>query len=531
MGSLRPQTSLYTRRQMLRGMLLTGAGVALAACTGGATRTSPSPGATIRKVAPGGVLRVGDGAGAATEGLDPATTGNRHTQTFAVYDQLTWLTPDLRVEPNLAESWTSNEELTEWVFKLRQGVTWHDSKPFTADDVIHSYRRMLDEKTGSVHALVMAAIDPDGITAEDDFTVKLRLNFPMWDLAEQAASNFASIVPAHVPAESLATKPVGTGPFIFKEYIPGERFVATKNPNYWKRGFPLLDEIRIFYVEDVAARINGVRTGQYDLIAELTPVDARTVEGTAGVEVLSTQSGRFVAFAMNTAVAPFGDLRVRKAFKLVQDRQKMLDEALQGQGALGNDQPVPPISPIWGDLPIPPRDVDQARALLAEAGFPNGLDVDLYTGELIGGQNRLAVLFKEDAEAAGIRVNVKQQDLNTFYQVYSGPPFTTPMWTEGYNFRPAGATFNMCCLEKSVWNWFGFSDPAFEQALVAARSEADPALRVEKYAEAEALFAEVGHLGLPVFIDIIEAASTKLGGYATHPMGYVRDYRAMGFVE
>jgi peptide/nickel transport system substrate-binding protein len=517
------QQRMVSRRQFIGGVAVGSAGLALVACTKSGSSVQPQT-----KPRRGGILRLGAGGEYATESIDPALTGDQHTQSFLVYDQLTWLPPDLKPQPSLATSWSSNPELTDWVFHLRPGVKFHDGKPLTSADVIYTFQRMLDPSLGSTQALIMSGLDPSGVTAVDELTVKFSLNEPMWDLPVKVASNWCSIVPANISDKALSNHPIGTGPFMFKEFVAADHYWATKNPSYWMKGYPILDEVRISYVGEPSTRIDGLKTGQFDLIVELTPIDLKTLEGYPGTKPYTAKSGKYISFSMNCGKAPFNDVRVRTAFKLMQNRQQFLDQLLLGEGSIANDQPVPPFDATADYTTVPQTDIAQAKALLAQAGYANGLSVDFYTADLFAGESQFAVLFKEQAAAAGVDLNLKKLDVSSFASaVWDVQPSRLQFWTDNLFYRPGAADIALMYGSKSPWNYNDWANPQFDSALKAANQGVDPSTRLQDYGEAQKIAAVDGHSGIPVYHNILESATTKLGGYEAHPMGFIRDFKKL----
>jgi peptide/nickel transport system substrate-binding protein len=403
-------------------------------------------------------------------------------------------------------------------------VSWHDGKPFTAADVVYSFKRMMDPEVASPHAAVMSAVNPAKIKAVDDHTVVFRLDQPMWDFPVQAGSNFASVVPAHVPAAELKHGAVGTGPFTLTKFTPGQELQVKRNAKYWDPAAPGLDAVRQFFVEEPSARVDGLRTGQFNLISQLAPLDTVSLTGAPDVTVHRIDSGRLVTFNMRVDSAPFDDVRVRRALALAVDRGAMNKQVLRDGAALGNDQPISTISPLWGDLPIPARDVAKAKQLLAEAGHPDGIDVTCYTSTILAGMVEMAVLLKEQAADAGIRIKVQQVPAGTYLdQVFGHKQF----YAMGYEMRAGDPLLVMPFLTKGAWNVDGYSNPKYDAALQKARTETDEAARATYYKEAQQVLTEDVPMAIPLYHPVIEATSAAVQGYVPTPITLQRDFRSM----
>lgn len=529
----------YSRRALLGLMGAAGASVALASCgasgatpsvqSGGGTGATPSAtsggasGATPSAKS-GGVLRMA--ALRSDEPLDPVTTRSTQETSFILFDRLTSVTPDLKVQPELALSWSSNPDLTQWTFKLRPGVKFHDGRPFTAKDVVYSFGRLLNVGSGSeAYATWGPLLDPSGIVASDDLTVVFNAKAPFWDLPAQAASNNVSIVPDGSSTDEINTKAIGTGPFVLKEHSPGNRLFATRNPNYWMAGRPMVDELRLFYVETASQRVAGLRSGEFDLVTSLDPISARPLKGASGFNVMSAKSGNIIQLAMLGDKPPFDNVQVRKALKLLIDRQQVIDQIFLGDATWGYDEPISPINPVWGNLQKPVRDVAQAKQLLAAAGYPNGLDLSLATTTGYPGMPDIAVLFQEQAKEGNVRIAVNQVPPGNMpaQLAQKAFPFATTYWS----MRMDDQLLELLYLPRAAGgqpyqNWLPDN---FQQALQAARSSSDEPTRLAKFAEVERIVAEEGPSIIPAYVNVIQAASTKVSGYQPTPIAIWPDFR------
>jgi peptide/nickel transport system substrate-binding protein len=526
------QTGL-SRRQLLA---LMGQGVAagtlLSACGGGTSSSGVSTGADTRKPAKGGVLRFAHIAVPTAENLEPAKSGTFQTHQYLIYDRLVDVAHDDSLRPALARRWSANVDMTEWTFELRDDVTWHDGKPFSAQDVAYTVERLLDEQVASNWAVVATGLDPEkGVTVIDDHTIRFRVDQPAWDLPEWMSSNVASIIPAHVPVKQLNERPIGTGSFQFKDYVPGKRFVASRYGRAWRP--PNLDEVQLIFVEDPAARVNGLRAGDYDVASDLSAIDVRTLEGDTKAKVDSVPSARYIAIAMNSSEPPFDDVRVRRAFKMLQDRQKVLDRVLLGKGLPGTDQPIYPRSPLFGDPKPLGRDVAGARRLLAEAGHENGLNVELLVTETFPGATRLASVFKEDAAEGGVEIKVTKLESSAFYDkvAHYPAPVNVPLYTEFWNHRPGDFVMRVQYGSKSPWNFHGWKSREFDRALREARAEIDEEARRQKYGRAEQIAADDGPEVVPVYHAVNAAVAENVVGWKTHPMSFPVFFWDLGFAE
>lgn len=499
-----------SRRDALRVMGMATGGVLLTGC---GSSSNPSSSAASGAARTGGVLRVAVPIAGATESIDPLKTFTGQTLSFVLWDRLTWVDAEQRVVPELATKWSSNPELTEWTFKLRPGVTFHDGRPFGAKDVVYTFERMLDPEIASQALATFAPLlDADGVRATNDTTVVFKLKRPAWDLPALVADNRLGIVPAGMPTDDVASDPIGTGPYRFQEFRPGQLLVGTRNPDYWRKGYPKPEEIRIVNVDSAAQRVNGLRSGQFDLVTDLTALDARTLEGAGDVNVMNVPSGELIMLWMLASQPPFDDARVRKALKLVVDREAMLKQLVSDQGMVATDQPIAPISPIWGDLPTPQRDIEGARRLLAEAGHPDGIDIPVHTTTLGPNLVELAQVYAEQASAAGIRATVRQEPPQTY--VARELAYKFPFFGVSFSMRPSSLLADIFYGPRpdqdgrSLMHW---ENPRFQPLYDAARSEPDPDARRTKYGELQRLLADDANTMIPIFVNVIEASRNVVG--------------------
>ena len=214
----------------------------------------------------------------------------------------------------------------------------------------------------------------------------------------------------------MQKKPVGTGPYMVDEFVPGPKFVAKRNPHYWKPGLPKAPCIELSGITELVARVAALQSGQADLLIFLEPSATATLRNDPNIKVINSPGGSVMTLSMWVDTPPFDKLQVRQAMKLVVDRQKMVEAALLGIGSPGNDNPVPPNSPDAYRTDIVPRDVEKAKQLLKEAGHPDGLSVDLYTSDSISTMVPIAQLYQQMAADAGIKVNIIMSPADSYLE-------------------------------------------------------------------------------------------------------------------
>ena len=330
----------YTRRDVLKGALVAGAGVSvaslLAAC-GSSTSSSSSSASPTAAAKQGGNLQVGIVGGSANERLDGqlATTEPEIAITFQLYDALLGWDQNYTLTNLLAEEVSSNANATVWTVKLRKGVVFHDGTPMTADDVVYSYNRIINPKAPGMGATQLAALKSSGIKKVDASTVRFTLDTPN-SVFDEAMAVYGNTI---VPVGFNPKKPIGTGPFKLKSFSPGEQIAFTANKDYWGE-VPRVDTLTIIEFADPTARVNALLGGTVDAISDLPSSQVKVLQS-QGMKLLDSHTGGWQPFTMRIDVKPFSDVRVRQAFRLIVDRPGMISQAYDGYGWVGNDMYAP----------------------------------------------------------------------------------------------------------------------------------------------------------------------------------------------
>jgi peptide/nickel transport system substrate-binding protein len=512
--SLFEQSSL-TRRDALRGALaggvLVGAGGLLAAC-GSETVDVPTSNfgaSSLKDVRNGGTLRVGVSGGGADDSIDAhlLTAVPDISRAFQLYEPLAGRDTQSEFELVLAESIEPEKGAESWTIRLRPGVTFHNGKPVTADDVLFSLGRIVDPKDPKTGAASINYMDLDRSRKLDRRTVRIQLKFPNVAFPEDLGQYFNSIVPTDYDPK----KPVGTGPFKYESFVAGERSVFVKNPDYWRDGLPRVDEVVIIDFPDDTPRLNALLSGQVDAITDLPAGQIAQVKSNSLFKVLISETGGWQPFTMRVDQAPFDDARVRQAMRLVVDRKQMIEQVLSGQGRVANDL-YSPYDPGYNDeLPQRKQDLDQAKSLLKQAG-QSDLSVELTTSPVVQGLVEAAQVLSEQAKGAGVTINVRKVDPGTFYgDNYLSWAFAQDFWvTRSYLSQVA-----QCTLPDSPFNETHWKDPEFLDLISRARAELDDAKRVDLLKQAQKIEYDRGGLIVWAFNNQLDAYSTTVGGF--HP--------------
>lgn len=433
-----------------------------------------------------------------------------------VYQQLMELDSDFVVHPQLAESWEPNEDATEWTFHLVEGVKFQDGRDFTAKDVVHTYKRLIDPETGSEAAATLAFLNPEGIIAEDDYTVKFITDEPVPELPVLITTKNTWIVPDGSTSEELRLNGVGTGPFIPVDFQPVQqphKFV--RNPNYWEEGLPKSDCVEFYVIQEPTTRIAAIQSGEVDIVELIDFSTVPMLENDPKVSLMETKASQSLTLSMFSDTPPYDDIRVRQALKMLVDRQAMLETAMLGHGDIGDDNPIPPGSPYAWRSDVPARDVAGAKALLAEAGYgpDNPLKLELYTADAIPGMLAIAQLFAEQAAEADVEVNVITGPPAEYWDnVWMKMPFAGSSWL----MRHPGEGLAIAYRSNSEYNETHWFRDDYDALLDEANTTADSAERTKLYKQAEQMLTEEGGVIIPVFMHMIAAMSTDCHDYERH---------------
>jgi peptide/nickel transport system substrate-binding protein len=515
------QTGLTRRQVMLGAVGLAAAPVLLkfgAACGGspsGGTSASATAAGTPRR---GGILTVAITDTTASESLDPAKgfVASMYVLTGLLYNTLTNVNYlDWSVKPELAESWEPNADFTQWQFNLRKGVTFADGSPLTAKDVVWTMQRILDPKVGSSELIrAQMTMTPDGLKAVDDSTLLIKLKGPDSLLPVLVGRMNWAIVKNGTDQFDVNTA-VGSGPFKLKSWRAGTSWEVERNPSYWETGLPYLDGVREVVNAESAARVQGVLSGEFGLAEEIDYASAKSLANSSEAQLLAFMKGVVRVIVFDCSVKPWTDERVRMAFKLAMDRNVAVQSVYQGLATATSDINLLPDDPYYPpELGVRPYDPEQAKSLLAAAGYPDGLDVEMMTSNVYSAMPDLAVAYAQTAEAAGIRVNIKQAAAATYWdKVWMVEPFYTTYWQPNY---PPDDLWYMYG-PKSVFNEAKLDMPVFAQLFDQILKTGDQQKQIELTQQGHAIAADKWAHVIPAVCQSPWLANTKLKGVQGDP--------------
>ena len=445
-----------------------------------------------------------------------------------IAEYLTYTDHENVTHPYLAERWEPSADAKTWTFTLRKGVKFNTGKELTADDVIWNLKRWLDPKTGSSIRGLMSYLSPDNIERVSAHTVRLHLDRPQIGVPEHLYHYPALILPKEFEGD-FTKQPWGTGPFLLAEYVFGERVVLKRRSDYWRTGadgkpLPYVDSVRVLDLGDeAAASVAALASGQVDVIPEVEIATLDALERMPHVEIDRARTAQTAFFRMRVDKKPFDDVRVRTAIKLCQDRAKILRIAYRGFGDLGADHPVAPIHPAYCPEPAPAYDPAKAKALLVEAGYPNGIDVTLTAQPEPQWEPTACQVLKETAAPAGIRITVNTIPSQQYWQQWTDLDFGFTRWTH----RPLETVVLALAFRCGAnWNETRWCSEPFEKLLNEAEGTVEVEKRRRLMCRIQTLIREEGAVGIPLWRNVFLAHDKKVKAVRAHPTRYMNYWTA-----
>ncbi|MFZ7090984.1 ABC transporter substrate-binding protein [Primorskyibacter sp. 2E233] len=489
-----------------RGLLTTGAAAGVLAASGLPLRAQ-----TKR----GGRLRAGLNGANTSDSWD----GRTHSDLYmiasaqgAVFDSLTEVAADGSLVGELATDWEATPDAKTWTFNLRQGVTFHNGKPFGADDVIESLQLHVAEGAKSAAKPIVSAIQEMKKTGEHQ--VQFTLAAGNADFPYLMSDYHLLMYPAGQIEEAIANG-IGTGLYAVTSFEPGVRMTAKRVDSHYKgddAGF--FDEIEYIAINDSTARMNALLTGQVDAINRIDFKTEALLKANPMVRIQEVTGNQHYTFPMLTKVAPFDDVNIRRALKYGINRQELVDKILLGHGLAANDTPIGPANQyFYADMEPLTYDLDKAKFYLKEAGLTE-LNIDLnVSNAAFNGAVDAAQLYQASAKGAGININVVQEPADGYWSnVWLKKPFCASYFsgraTEDWMFATAYET-------GVPWNDTQWDQPRFQELLLEARATLDTTKRKEMYHEMQQILRDDGGAIIPMFANYVQAVSNKVSSPET----------------
>lgn len=456
----------------------------------------------------GGTLNVGFPSD--TKTLDPmfSVQFTERQVLYLIYNTLTKLGPDFSINPELARKWDVEDGGKRIVFHLQQGVKFQDGTDFDAEAVKWNIDRRLDEKVGSPQRKQLAPVI-DSVDVLDKYTVVFNLKKPfpaLLGMLGQRAGFMVSPTAAKKWGQDFGGNPVGTGAFVFKEWVRGSHILVERNKDYWEPGLPYLDAVNF---QDTSASIVGLQrlgTGELDYVGQLSPNDIRPIENNSDIKLYRATVGRWYSLQWHVYEPPFDNVNLRRAVAHAIDRKRIVEITMAGKAEIANG-PTPP-GLWWYDKSIESYayDVGKAKEFLVKAGYKAGTELVLYSSTASIYQ-QISQLVQEQLAAAGMTVTIKPVSRKEWYGrvVKRLVNFTPTRWTQRPD--PDGLLY-ILFHSKGYANSTGYNNPKMDALLDEARGTGDLAVRKPLYSEVQKILIE-DIPNVPLFFAVEYGATGK----------------------
>ncbi|MGW8249452.1 MAG: ABC transporter substrate-binding protein [Anaerolineales bacterium] len=438
-----------------------------------------------------------------------------------VFDYLVDIDEENQLQPRLAVDWSRDVDGLKYTFQLAEGVTFHDGSLLTAEDVVWTFQRLRDTERLPTADLYQ---NITGIEANGDLQVTFTISQPNPFFLYDLSDNHALILKAGSEDPGDFN---GTGPFIVEDYHPNERISMRANENYFVEGQPQVDNLEIIFFNDQTASAEALRSGQIDLTMDLSTSLYESLKGQEGVSTSDIPTNQFAVVRLRTDQAPGEDPRVIRALKIATDRQAIFDQVQRGYGAVGQDTPIgPTFTDFYTDqYSLPEYDPQAARQLLAEAGYPDGLDLELKLLETLNFPD-LAAVIKEQWGQAGVNVSITTLPESVYYG--EGEWLESNLGITGWGHRPYPQFYlEVMLVCGAKWNEARYCNPDFDRLVATAGSVLDEVERVDAYHEIQRILIEDGPIIVPYFFAEFAAIDSRFEGFQMKSFSGRTDLRSV----
>lgn len=528
----------FIQRGTVLGLSLASISAIIAACGGssssggGAAATDTGVGegevATTAAVKQGGGIKLTMSL-PGSEGVNPITMIDLVTYNVCaqVFEYLVRSASDLSIQPQLATEWSGSDDGTEWTFKLREGVKWQDGSAFTSADVVST----MDKLVEAGNSALTGTLSKGGTTATDDLTVVFKLDKPNGHFPYLVSSdNTQSLITpvAWTVKDNLKPGVGGTGPWKLDSLDVKTGAKYSRNDGWWGGATPL-DTVEFIFIEDTAAQVAAVASGEADGCTTITADQGAVLLNDPNMNIVELKSAAHRQLWMRCDKGAVMDPKVRQAIAWTMDRQKMIDKALGGHGTVANDQVIFSLYPYFDEAAAEQRtqDIDKAKALLAEAGASD-LTIELPYIKAID-MTSMAVLAADGMKQAGINVKLVGSDYGTFYGKYWCPAEPAKPPCSGasdagivdYGHRGTPDVYlNAALATDGVWNSSQYADAAFDDAFAKWSAAVSVEDQKSTAAAVQANLWENVPVGIPYTINTLGAFNNKYQGIVTTAMGF-----------
>lgn len=507
------------RRELLR-MFMAG-GIAMAA---GGTILGRAGAALAQTPVTGGHLRAAGRSSSTADTLDPAlaSMSTDYVRCCAYYNRLAVMDEHSQLQMELADS-IESDDAKVWTVKLKSGVTFHDGKTMTADDVVFSLLRHKDPALGSKAKTVITQFAE--VKAENPTTVRITLAAPNADLP-----TILTLLPFMIVAEGTTdyNKGNGTGAFVSQEFQPGIRSIGVRNENYFKPQKAFVDSFEYFGIADDSARINAVLSGDIHLGSSIRPQLTRIADGNDSVVLFKTITGNYTNMNMRLDMAPGDKAGFVEGMKYLLNREQLRQSAVRGLAEIGNDQPISPASP-YHNAELKPREYDpeRAKSLFEKAGLL-GQSIPIITSDAAQSANDIAMIVQQAGAQIGMNLDVQRVPPDGYWSNYW---LKEPIHFGNVDARPSpDILFSQFYASDAPWNESQYKSEKFDSMLLEARGLLDFAKRKEIYDEMQVMIANEAGTAIPLYLANIDVHSAKMQGMRTNPVAGQMGYRFAEYV-
>jgi peptide/nickel transport system substrate-binding protein len=473
----------------------------------------------------GGNLRIGQEYDLGT--LDPqvlTSVGDKQMTTNIFEGLVKYELGGVKTVPGLATEWSADEAGTTWTFQLRTGVQFHKGYgELTSSDVVFSLERLLDPALASPNASLLSSVQ--AVRADGPTTVVIELSEPDPALTDKLASWYTGIVSEKAVTEKGATfarDPIGTGPYQFERWTPGQETVLTRFDQYWG-GAPKLGRVTYKAIPDVTTRNNAFAADEIDLIQVTDPDILARYEGDPEIEISSVPGLITRFFGMKTDVAPFDDPRVREAVTLAINRDAMLDGLFKGISTPATGILSPEVNFARTDILGYRYDPEEAKRLMADAGYAGGVDV-VFSVPNIDRFTRPATVIQQELAKIGIRVELQVMESQSFLAALKSPEglqmFILSRGQEPAPDRVLSTWFSTEGMPEN--NWARISDPEVDAWLAEATTTLDDARREDLFGKVQDRIAQTNAYYYIDHEDFIFATHARVEGFVGDPLRSIR---------
>ncbi len=454
------------------------------------------------------------------DNLDPWLSSASDTEAIFhnVFEGLCLYDSEGNIIPGLAESWEISEDGKTYTFHLRQDVTFHNGQKLTSADVLYSYNSLTGLDGGEPLTGKFQMVE--SMEAPDDHTFIAHLKEP-------SASFLSLAIVAVLPEgyEEQATHPVGTGPFRFVEYVPSQKVVLEKNPDFYDKDnsegrMPKVDRVEVYIMSDIAAIVSALRSGQLDIACVINAEDAKALEG-EGFTIYNSPQNMVQALFLNHSVKPFDDLKVRQALSCAIDKKELISGVFGGYATELSTNFSPVMGAYYNEQTegTYEKDLDKAKSLLAEAGYENGFEMTITVPANYQKHIDSAQVISQQLAAIGVTAKIETIEWGTWLeQVYQGADYETTIVGLSGKLDPDAILGRYESGYSS--NFFRFSNEEYDGLISAARTETDNTKRAEEYRRCQEILTEEAAAVYLTDPNLIAACRSDLKGFTFYPVTF-----------